>query len=47
MNPPALFKAQIHCQTKALLLEMLIVPQLILDYKPKLNTNVCEALFQR
>jgi len=42
----ALFKAQIHCQTKALLLEMFIVPQLILDYKFKLNTNVCGALFQ-
>lgn len=47
MNPPALFEAQIRCQTKALLLDMLIVPQLILDYKPKQNTNVCEVLFQR
>lgn len=45
MNPSALFKAQIHCQTKDLLLEVLIVPQLILDYKRKLNTNVCETLF--
>lgn len=46
MNPSTLLKAQIHCQTKSLLLEMLIMPLLILDYRPKLNANVCADLFQ-